>query len=118
MGHASMCPRVALYREVDSRLVYACATKRLNDLSLLKKGRKDTKIVFIFREGEVFEGVMNDKGLAERMERGAGPVPYRFVNMMSDAPSIQRIICGCRYICAERIAHLRGSSSLEASYRQ
>ena len=113
-----MRPRVALYREVDGRLVYARAAKRLDDLSLPKKGRKDTKIVFIFTEGEAFEGVMNDEGSAERWERGAGPAPYGFVNMMSDAPSVQRIICGRRYIRAERIAHVRGSSNLEASYRQ
>jgi len=40
------------------------------------------------------------------------------VNMMSEAPRVQRIVYGRRYICAGRIPHVRGSSSLEASYRQ
>jgi len=51
-------------------LVYARAAKRLDDLSLPKKGRKDTKIVFVFREEEAFKGVMNDEGSAERREGG------------------------------------------------
>jgi len=45
-------------------------------------------------------------------------VAYGFVNMMSDTPSVQRIVCGCMYICAGRIPHVSGSSNLEASYRQ
>jgi hypothetical protein len=45
-----------------------------------------------------------------------GPAPYGFVNMMSDAPSVQRIVCERRYIRAGRIPHVRGSSSLEESH--
>jgi len=38
--------------------------------------------------------------------------------MMSDVMSVQRIVCGRTYIRAGRIPHVRGSSNLEASYRQ
>ena len=61
---------------------------------------------------------MNDKCSTERREGGAGPTPYRFVNMMTDAPSVQRIIRERRHICAGWIPHVRGSSSPEESYRQ
>jgi len=37
---------------------------------------------------------------------------------MSDAPSVQRIMCGRMYIRAGRIPHVRGSSSLEESYQR
>ena len=38
---------------------------------------------------------------------------YGFVNMISDAPRVQRVRCECRYVRAGRIPHVRGSSSLE-----
>ena len=82
-----------------------------------RKKAEKTLQAFLFR-GEAFEGVMNDEGSAERRESGAGPGPYGFVNMVPDAPSVQRIMCGRMYIRAGRIPHVRGSSSLEASYRQ
>ena len=50
-------------------------------------------------------------GAGEERERERGP--YGFVNMMSDAPSVQRVRCECRYVRAGRIPHVRGSSSLE-----
>jgi len=31
--------------------------------------------------------MMNDDGSTERREGGAGPAPYGFVNMISDAPT-------------------------------
>ena len=49
---------------------------------------------------------------------GRVSAPYGFVNMMSDAPSVQRIVCGRMSIRAGRIPHVRGSSSLEESYRR
>ena len=64
------------------------------------------------RRGKVFEVTMNDESSIETREGGARPAPYEFVNMMSDAPSVQRIVCERRYICAGRIPHVRGSSSL------
>ena len=97
-------------------LVYTRAAKRLDDLPLPKEGRKDTTSVFIW--GEAFEGIMNDEGSAERREGGRGPAAYGFVNMMSDAPSVQRIMCRRIYIRAGSIPHVRGSPSLEGSYRQ
>jgi len=42
--------------------------------------------------GEAFQGIMNDEGSAKRREGGRGPAPYGFVNMMPDAPSVQRIM--------------------------
>ena len=81
----------------------------------VRKKAEKTLRAFLFRV-EAFEGIMNDEGSAGR-ERGAGPAPYGFVNMMSDALSVQRIMCGRMYIRAGKIPHVRGSSSLEASYR-
>jgi len=46
---------------------------------------------------------MNDDGSTERREGGAGPAPYGSVNMISDAPSVQRIMDKGRYIRAGRI---------------
>ena len=61
------CARAQLfYREVDGGLVYARAAKRLDDLSLPKKGRRDTKIGLFC--GKAFEGIMNDGGSTERRE--------------------------------------------------
>ena len=47
-----------------------------------------------------------------------GQPPYGFVNIMSDALSVQRIMCKRRYVRSGRIPDVRGSSSLEESYRQ
>jgi hypothetical protein len=44
--------------------------------------------------------------------RGRHRKAYGFVNMMSDAPSVQRVRCECRYVRAGRIPHVSGSSSL------
>ena len=99
-------------------MVYARTAKRLDDLSLSKKGRKDTICGFIIGMKEAREAIVNDEGSTGREGReGAGArLPYGFVNMMSDAPSVQRIVCERRYIRAGRIPHVRGSSSLEESH--
>ena len=62
--------------------------------------------------------MMNNDGSTERREGGAGPAPYGFVDMISDALSVHRIMCKRRYVRALRIPHVRGSSSLEESYLQ
>jgi hypothetical protein len=43
---------------------------------------------------------------------GGGRGAYGFVNIMSDAPSVQRVRCECKYVRAGRIPHVSGSSSL------
>jgi hypothetical protein len=91
------------YCEVDGRLVYAVAAKRLDDLTLPKEGRKDAAYVLEQRSMNI---AMSEHG--ERRRR-----TYGFVNMMSDAPRVQRVRCECRYVRAGRIPHVRGSSSLE-----
>ena len=45
---------------------------------------------------------MNSDASTERREGGAGPAALRVVNMMSDAPGVQRIMCKRRYVRAGR----------------
>ena len=46
------------------------------------------------------------------LEVGGTANAYGFVNMMSDAPSVQRVKWECKYVRAGRIPHVSGSSSL------